>query len=86
MRLASAAAALYLLVGAGLMAGQAGDWGRRWPRWPFLAFNILLAVQLALNTAANLAAKTGAERYGMGAASALGCLLCGAALWPERRG
>ena len=80
LRAASAGACVFLLAMAALMLGRAGDWGRRWPRWVFLAANILLAVQLALNTLANLAAKTGAERYGMGAASALGCLLCVAAL------
>jgi len=51
---------------------------------PF-AFNVFLALQLALNTLANLAAKSGAERYGMGAASAAGCLLCLLALVPARR-
>lgn len=85
MRAASAGAAVYLVAAAAMMLGRAGDWGRTWPRWPFLAVNILLAVQLGLNTAANLAAKTGAERYGMGAASLVGCLLCVAALWPEGR-
>jgi len=80
LRAASAGACVFLLAMAGLMLGRAGDWGRTWPRWVFLAANILLAVQLALNTLANLAAKTGAERYGMGAASLVGCLLCVAAL------
>jgi len=84
MRWASAAAAIYLLVAAGLMEARAGDWGRRLPRWLPLAFNIFLALQLAFNTLANLAAKTGAERYGMGVASALGCGLCLIALWPRR--
>jgi hypothetical protein len=85
LRVASAGACAYLLAAGVMMLGRAGDWGRTWPRWPFLAANILLAVQLALNTAANLAAKTGAERYGMGAGSLLGCLLCVGALWPARR-
>jgi hypothetical protein len=84
MRWASTAAAIYLLVAAGLMAARAGDWGRRLPRWLPLACNIVLALQLALNTLANLAAKSGGERYGMGAASALGCALCLVALWPRR--
>jgi hypothetical protein len=85
MRAASAGAAVYLVAAAAMMLGRAGDWGRTWPRWPFLAVNILLAVQLALNTAANLAAKSGGEKYGMGAASLVGCLLCLAALAPVRR-
>jgi hypothetical protein len=85
LRAASAAACVYLLAVGAMMLGRAGDWGRTWPRWPFLAVNILLAVQLALNTAANLAAETAAERYGMGAASLVGCLLCVGALPPARR-
>ena len=84
LRWASVAAAVYLLIAAGLMEVRAGDWGRRLPRWLPLAFNIFLALQLALNTLANLAAKSGVERYGMGAASALGCGLCLLALWPRR--
>ena len=85
LRVASAGACVYLLAAGAMMLGRAGDWGRTWPRWTFLAVNIVLALQLALNTAGNLAAKTGAERYGMGAASLLGCLLCLAALAPLRR-
>jgi hypothetical protein len=85
MRWASAAAAVYLLVAAGLMEARAGDWGRRLPGWLPFAFNVFLALQLALNTLANLAAKSGAERYGMGLASATGCLLCLLALVPARR-
>ena len=83
LRAASAGACLYLLAMGAMMLGRAGDWARGWPRWPFLAVNILLAIQLALNTAANLAAQTGAERFGMGAASLVGCLLCLAALAPQ---
>ena len=49
------------------------------------AFNAFLALQLALNTAANLAAKSSAERYGMGAASAVGCFLCLLALTAKPR-
>ncbi len=82
LRAASAGACVYLLAAGAMMLGRAGDWGRTWPRWSFLAVNVLLTAQLALNTAANLAAKTGAERYGMGAASLLGCLLCAGALVP----
>ncbi len=85
LRAASAGACVYLLAMGALMLGRAGDWGRSWPRWVFLAANTLLAVQLALNTLANLAARTGVEQYGMGAASLLGCLLCLGALWPERK-
>ena len=85
LRWASLGAAVYLLLAAALMRVRAGDWGPRLPRGPVIAFNVFLAAQLGLNTLANLAAKTGAERYGMGAASALGCLLCLGALIPARR-
>lgn len=67
------------------MLGRAGDWGRTWPPAVFLVANTALAIQLALNTAANLAARTAAERYGMGAATLLGFALCVAALLPARR-
>ena len=50
------------------------------PQAPFRWFNVFLAVQLALNTAANLASHNAVERYGMGAGSALGSLLCVCAL------
>jgi hypothetical protein len=85
LRWASLGAAIYLLLAAALMGARAGDWGAQLPRGPVFAFNIFLAAQFALNTLANLTAKTGVERYGMGAASALGCLLCLAALIPRRR-
>jgi hypothetical protein len=85
LRWASLGAAFYLLAAAGLMEVRAGDWGARLPRGPVFAFNMFLAAQLALNTAANLAAKSGGERFGMGAASAVGCLLCLAALIPGRK-
>jgi hypothetical protein len=85
LRAASAGAALYLLISAALMAVRAGDIGRGLRRWPVLVFNIFLAAQFALNTGANLAAKTDAERYGMGAASAVGCLLCLGALFAKAR-
>jgi hypothetical protein len=84
LRLASLGATAYLLIAAAIMEVRAGDWGRELPRLPFLIFNIFLAAQLALNTVANVAAQTGAERYGMGAASALGCVLCLWALKPAR--
>jgi len=86
LRWASAGACAYLLAAAAIMEVRAGDWGRGLPRLPFLVFNVILAAQLFLNTAANLAAKTGVERYGMGAASAVGCLLCLGAIWPRRPG
>ena len=85
LRWSSAAAAVYLLVAAAIMEVRAGDWGRELPGLPFLVFNIILAAQLLLNTLANLAAQTGGERYGMGAASAVGCMLCLLALKPARR-
>lgn len=85
LRWTSAGACVYLLVAAAIMEVRAGDWGRDLPRLPFLIFNIFLAAQLLLNTLANLATQTAGERYGMGAASALGCLLCLAALRPVRQ-
>jgi len=85
LRWTSLGAAVYLLLAAAVMEVRAGDWGRELPKPPFLIFNIFLASQLALNTVANLATKTDGERYGMGAASAVGCILCVWALRPERR-
>ncbi|WP_293901022.1 hypothetical protein [Phenylobacterium sp.] len=86
LRYASAGAAAYLLLAAAALEVRAGDWGRRLPPLPFRLFTGFLALQLALNTAGNLAATTGAERYGMGAASALGCLLCVGALLARANG
>jgi hypothetical protein len=85
LRAASTGAAVYLLLAGAAMLVRAGDWGQRLPPAPFFWFNLLLTVQLALNTAGNLAAKTDAERYGMGAASALGFVLCLLAALPARR-
>ena len=84
LRAASAGAAAYLILAGAAMLVRSGDWGRRLRPRPFLWFNAFLALQLALNTLANLAAKTGAERFGMGAASAVGCLLCVGALFGRR--
>lgn len=80
LRTASAGAAVYLVLAAAVMLVRAGDLGARLPRRPFWWINLVLAIQLALNTLGNLAAQGDAERYGMGAASAVGCLLCAAAL------
>jgi hypothetical protein len=85
LRWTSAGAAVYLLLAAAIMEVRAGDWGRDLPRLPFVIFNIFLAAQLALNTFANLAAQSEGERFGMGAASAVGCVLCVWALKPVRR-
>jgi hypothetical protein len=85
LRWTSLGAAVYLLVAAAIMEVRAGDWGRELPRLPFLIFNIFLAAQLALNTLANLATQTTGERYGMGAASAVGCVLSLWALKPVRK-
>ena len=85
LRWTSAGACAYLIVAAAIMEVRAGDWGRSLPRLPFLVFNIILAAQLLLNTLANLATQTAGERYGMGAASAVGCVLCLLALKPARR-
>lgn len=81
LRLASLGAAVYLVLAAGAMLVRSRDLARRWPQTPFRWFNAFLALQLALNTVANLAARSSGERLGMGAASALGCLLCIAALF-----
>ena len=80
LRAASAGAAVYLVAAAAAMLVRAGDLGARLPRRPFWWINLVLAIQLALNTLGNLAAQGDAERYGMGAASAVGCLLCLGAL------
>lgn len=85
LRAASAGAAVYLLLAGAAMLVRAGDWGRRLPQAPFLWFNILLTLQLALNTAGNFAAKSNAERYGMGGASTLGFALCLLAAIPARK-
>lgn len=76
LRLASAGAALYLLLASAALLVRAGDWGRRLPATPFRGIAGVLALQLALNTAGNLASSSPVERFGMGAASALGFLLC----------
>jgi hypothetical protein len=80
MRWASGGAAAYLLAAGAVMLVRSKDLRTAWPKAPFRWFNGLLALQMALNTAANLASSTPAERYGMGSASALGCLLCLVAL------
>jgi hypothetical protein len=80
LRAASATAALYLLIAAAAMLVRSRDWGRSLRQAPFRWFNGLLAAQLALNTAANLASQTAAERFGMGAVSAIGFVLCLVAL------
>ena len=85
LRHASQGAAAYLAFCAAMMLGRASDWGRSIPGWLFLGFNALLTIQLALNTLANLAARSDAERYGMGAATLVGFLLCVGALLPERK-
>ncbi len=84
MRAASAGAGVYLLLAASAMLVRSGDLGRGLPQAPFRWFNGFLAIQLALNIAANLASQSAAERYGMGAATALGFILCVCALDPFR--
>lgn len=83
LRQASAWACVYLVVAAVMMLGRARHWNRGWLRWVFLVANVLVAVQLGLNTIANLLSATPAERYGMGLASLIGCVLAVAALAPE---
>ena len=85
LRWMSAGACAYLLFAAAIMEVRAGDWGRELPPFPFALFNAILAGQLLLNTLGNLAARTEGERFGMGAASAVGCALCLIALKPMRR-
>jgi hypothetical protein len=85
MRAASAGAAVYLLLAGAAMLARSGVWGRGLPRAPLFAFNLFLAVQLALNTAANLASRSELERYVMGGASTLGAVLTAVALIPRRR-
>jgi hypothetical protein len=84
MRAASMGAAIYLLLAAAAMLVRSGDLGRGLPRTPFRWFNGFLAFQLALNTVGNLAARDAGERSVMAAASALGALLCLAAVIPGR--
>lgn len=84
MRVASAAAVVYLALAGAAMLVRSDDWGRDLPQAPFRWINVFLAIQLALNTAANMASHNAAERYGMGAASALGFLLCVCALLATR--
>lgn len=85
LRLASAVAAVVLAGFAGVMLVRAGDIGRRMPPRLFWALNALLGLQLALNTLGNLASRDAGERTTMAMASALGLVLCLAALWPERK-
>lgn len=80
LRLASAGAAVVLLASAATMLVRSGDLGRRLPQRLFWWINLLLVVQLALNTAGNLASSQPGERMIMSAASATICLLCLAAL------
>ncbi|CAN5153362.1 hypothetical protein BH11PSE2_BH11PSE2_05040 [soil metagenome] len=84
MRAASAGAAAYLLLAGAAMLVRSRDWGRRLPQAPFRWFNVLLTIQLALNTAANLASQTAAEKFGMGSATAIGFGLCLFAAIPKR--
>lgn len=86
LRAASAASAVYLALAAAAMLVRSGDWGRGLPQAPFLWFNWLFAAQLVLNTAGNLSSRNAAERYGMGAASVLGFLVCAFALFASAHG
>ena len=81
MRAASAGAAVYLLLAAGVMLVRSGDLGRRLPGRLFWWINLVLALQMALNTLGNLVSATAVEKFGMGSASALGAALCVAALF-----
>ncbi len=83
MRAASAGAAIYLMLAGAAMLARSGDWARALPPAPFRWFNGFLALQLALNTAGNLAARDAGERSVMAAASAFGALLCLVALIPR---
>ena len=79
LRLASAGAAVYLVVAAAAMLVRAGDWGRSFPPALFRGVAMVLALQMLLNTAGNLMSKSDGERVIMGAASLVGFLLCAAA-------
>jgi hypothetical protein len=80
LRAASFGAAIYLVLATLVMLVRAGDLRPRLPTRVFWWINLVLAGQLALNTLANLASTNTFERFGMGAASALGCGLCSLAL------
>ena len=76
LRRASGLAAAILLLAAAVMLVRSGDWGRTLTRWPVFALNLLLIVQLLLNTGANLASRSEAERLIMGGATIFGATLC----------
>ena len=80
LRWSSAAACVVLMLASGVMLVRAGDVGRTLPTAPFWWVNALLAVQLALNTLANLASRSPAERMVMTPATTVGLFLCIAAL------
>jgi hypothetical protein len=80
MRLASLGAAAGLCLASSVMLVRSGDLGTRASQRPFRVLNVLIAALLALNTLANLASREIGERIGMGAAAALGCILCLGAL------
>jgi hypothetical protein len=82
MRAASAGAGLLLFAFVGVMLVRSGDLGRRLPPRAFWWLNLLVAVQLSLNTVANMMSREAGERVIMGTASALGCLFCIGALVP----
>ena len=81
----STAAAVILVVAAGVMLVRAGDVGRKLHQQLFWWLNAALVVQLALNTLANLVSHSAGERMVMAPASALGCALCVWALFTRRR-
>lgn len=81
LRLASAGAAVVLLASAATMLVRSGDLGRRLPQRLFWWINLALVVQLALNTAGNLASSEPGERLLMSAASTLIGVLCLTALF-----
>ena len=76
LRTGSAVAALYLFGAAAVMLARTGWSGLGMPSWLIRYGPWVLAVQLVLNTAGNLASSSVWERYMMGAISAVLALLC----------
>ena len=84
LRISSGIAAFYLAGAAAVMLVRSEDIGRTLPPVPFRWINGLLMVQMALNTAGNLASSTPMERFGMGSASLVGFGLCAISLFADK--
>ena len=68
-----------------VMLARSGDIGRPWMHWSIWMLNFLLTLQLTFNTVANFMSPSPPERWIMGPACAVGCLLCGVSLLAPRR-